>query len=160
MDAETKKERLELQRELERKEKFLLGIANMSSLPDAIFVIDPKREQIAVNEARSLNIPIFGVVDTNCNPEDIDYPIPGNDDAIRAIALFLKVIVDAIEEGRSGVLEEFVESNDQGASDVSGAGVDDEENAVIDPSAVSDWKEGDRSSAQTNDVSDSDQKEW
>lgn len=107
-DAETKKERLELQRELEKKEKFLSGIADMTELPDALFVVDPKREQIAVNEAHKLNIPIFAVVDTNCNPEEVDFPIPGNDDAIRAIALFLRVMVDAIEDGRSaGMVEEM-----------------------------------------------------
>jgi small subunit ribosomal protein S2 len=101
-DAETKKERLELARELEKKNKFLSGIQDMKKLPDALFVIDPKREQIAINEAIKLNIPIFAVVDTNCNPEIIDYPIPGNDDAIRAIALFLKVISDSVTEGTSG----------------------------------------------------------
>lgn len=157
-DAETKKERLELQRELERKEKFLLGISNMSSLPDALFVIDPKREQIAVNEARSLNIPIFGVVDTNCNPEDIDYPIPGNDDAIRAIALFLKVIVDAIEEGRSGVQADFVAVEDDASINSAKAKADEDEDAVIDPTK---WKDEDRPAvSHAADDSEEDQKVW
>ena len=101
-EAETKKERLELTRELDKKNKILSGIKNMKKLPDAMFVIDPKREAIAVNEARTLGIPIFAVVDTNCNPDEIDYPIPGNDDAIRAIALFLEVMANAITEGQSG----------------------------------------------------------
>ncbi len=101
-DAETKKERLELQRELEKKNNVLSGIKNMTKLPDALFIIDPKRETIAVNEAKKLGIPIFAVVDTNCNPDEIDYPIPGNDDAIRAIALFLDVISKAIIDGNSG----------------------------------------------------------
>ena len=101
-EAETKKERLELTRELEKKNKILAGIKNMKKLPDAMFVIDPKREAIAVSEARTLDIPIFAVVDTNCNPDEIDYPIPGNDDAIRAIALFLEVMANAITEGQSG----------------------------------------------------------
>jgi small subunit ribosomal protein S2 len=101
-DAETKKEILELQRELAKKNKVLCGIKNMQSLPDALFVIDPKREDIAVQEAIKLGIPIFAVVDTNCNPDEIDYPIPGNDDAIRAIALFLEVMAKAIIEGQSG----------------------------------------------------------
>ena len=91
-DAETKKEILELTRELEKKKKILDGIKDLNRLPDALFIIDPKRESIAVNEAHKLNIPIFAVVDTNCNPDEIDYPIPGNDDAIRAIALFLDVM--------------------------------------------------------------------
>lgn len=101
-EAETKKERLELSRELEKKNKIFSGIKNMKKLPTAMFVIDPKRESIAVSEARSLGIPIFAVVDTNCNPDEIDYPIPGNDDAIRAIALFLEVMSNAIIEGQSG----------------------------------------------------------
>ncbi len=101
-DAETKKEILELQRELGKKNKILSGIKNMATLPDALFIIDPKRETIAVQEAQKLGIPIFAVVDTNCNPDDIDYPIPGNDDAIRAIALFLEVMAKAIIEGQSG----------------------------------------------------------
>mgnify|MGYP003807303145 CR=1 FL=1 len=101
-DAETKKEILELQRELAKKDKILSGIKNMATLPDALFIIDPKRETIAVQEAQKLGIPIFAVVDTNCNPDDIDYPIPGNDDAIRAIALFLEVMAKAIVEGQSG----------------------------------------------------------
>lgn len=101
-DAETKKEILELQRELAKKDKVLCGIKNMQGLPDALFIIDPKREDIAVQEAKKLGIPIFAVVDTNCNPDDIDYPIPGNDDAIRAIALFLEVMAKAIIEGQSG----------------------------------------------------------
>ena len=101
-DAETKKEILELQRELAKKNKILSGIKNMSGLPDALFIIDPKRESIAVQEAQKLGIPIFAVVDTNCNPDEIDYPIPGNDDAIRAIALFLEVMAKAIIEGQSG----------------------------------------------------------
>lgn len=100
-DAETKKEILELTRELERKRKVLEGIKDMDKLPEALFIIDPKREAIAVQEARKLGIPIFSVVDTNCNPDEIDYPIPGNDDAIRAIALFLEVMSNAIIEGQS-----------------------------------------------------------
>ncbi len=101
-DAETKKEILELSRELAKKQKVLEGIKEMSKLPDALFIIDPKRESIAVNEARKLGIPIFAVVDTNCNPDEIDFPVPGNDDAIRAIALFLDVMSRAIIEGLSG----------------------------------------------------------
>ncbi|HOD13300.1 MAG TPA: 30S ribosomal protein S2 [Spirochaetota bacterium] len=105
-DAETKKERLDLQRELDKKDKVLAGIKDMAKMPDALFIIDPKRESIAVQEARKMGIPIFAVVDTNCNPEEIDYPIPGNDDAIRAIALFLDVMARAVLEGQSGGLTE------------------------------------------------------
>jgi len=105
-DAETKKERLELNRELDKKNKVLSGIKDMTKMPDALFVIDPKREAIAVKEARKMGIPIFAVVDTNCNPDEIDFPIPGNDDAIRAIALFLDVMARAVIEGQSGGLTE------------------------------------------------------
>jgi len=101
-DAETKKEILDLTNELKKKQKVLSGIKDMGKLPDALFIIDPKREAIAVNEARKLGIPIFAVVDTNCNPEEIDFPVPGNDDAIRAISLFLDAMSRAIIEGQSG----------------------------------------------------------
>jgi len=115
-DAETKKERLELQRELDKKNKVLSGIKNMTELPDALFIIDPKREAIAVKEAQILGIPIFAVVDTNCNPDEIDYPIPGNDDAIRAIALFLEVMARAIVEGQSGGQDVEVPFDEEGAA--------------------------------------------
>jgi small subunit ribosomal protein S2 len=101
-EAETKKERLELSRELEKKDRVFSGIKEMTRLPDALFIIDPKREAIAVNEAKKLGITIYAVVDTNCNPDEIDYPIPGNDDAIRAIALFLDIMSRAVMEGQSG----------------------------------------------------------
>ncbi len=105
-DAETKKEILELNRELEKKDKVLSGIKDMTRMPDALFIIDPKRESIAVQEAKKMGIKIFAVVDTNCNPDEIDFPIPGNDDAIRAIALFLDVMARAVLEGQSGGMTE------------------------------------------------------
>jgi small subunit ribosomal protein S2 len=113
-DAETKKERLELNRELQKKNKIFSGIKDMTKLPDALFVIDPKREAIAINEARKLGIKIFAVVDTNCNPDEIDYPIPGNDDAIRAIALFLNVMARAIIEGQSGGQDSEILDDEKG----------------------------------------------
>ena len=122
-DAVTKKEIQDLTKELEKKEKIFSGIAGLSSLPDAIFIIDPKKEAIAVNEAHILNIPIFAVVDTNCDPNEVDYPIPGNDDAIRAIALFLEVMASAIEEGRTGVLADELEvpvEGEEGMEEVAG----------------------------------------
>ncbi len=97
----TKKERLKLSKEKSRLEKVIGGIKEMSSLPDTIFVIDPNKEHIAVTEARKMNIPVVAVVDSNCNPNLIDYPIPGNDDAIRAISLFMKVLADAVIEGET-----------------------------------------------------------
>ena len=95
-----KKEVLELEKERSRLEKSLGGIKNMDRLPGAVFVVDPKKERIAVKEARKIGIPSIGIVDTNCNPEEVDYVIPGNDDAIRAIHLFASKIADAVIEGR------------------------------------------------------------
>lgn len=100
--VKTKKEILQLEREKKRLSKDLSGIRDMNDIPDALFVIDPAKEHIAIKEANSLGIPVFALVDTNCDPDLIDYPIPGNDDAIRAIALFLEIIANAVEEGKAG----------------------------------------------------------
>jgi small subunit ribosomal protein S2 len=99
-DAMPKKEALLLSRELEKLQKNLSGIRNLSKRPDAIFVLDTKKEQIAVTEANKLKIPVIAVVDTNVDPDVVQFPIPGNDDAIRANALMARVIAEAIEEGR------------------------------------------------------------
>ena len=99
-DRVPKKEALELEREREKLEKALVGIKTMDTLPSAVFIIDPRKEKIAVAEAQRLGIPIVAIVDTNCDPTGIDYPIPGNDDAIRAVRLITARIVDAINEGR------------------------------------------------------------
>jgi small subunit ribosomal protein S2 len=100
--VKTKKETLLLERELERLRNYLNGIKDMNALPDALFIIDPAREYIAVEEARRLGIPIFALVDTNCDPDVITYPVPANDDAIRAVSLFLEIMVSAILEGKQG----------------------------------------------------------
>jgi|SRR5882724_782452 len=97
--ALTKKERLRLEREREKMAKNLEGVRDMEELPDALFVVDPKKEYIAVSEANKLGIPVIAIVDTNCDPELVDYLIPGNDDAIRAIRLFASRIADAYLEG-------------------------------------------------------------
>ncbi|SHE93663.1 small subunit ribosomal protein S2 [Caldanaerobius fijiensis DSM 17918] len=101
-DLLPKKEVNALKKEKEKLEKNLGGIKNMPGLPTALFVVDPRKEQIAVKEARSLNIPIVAIVDTNCDPDEVDYPIPGNDDAIRAIKLIAQKMADAVLEGRQG----------------------------------------------------------
>lgn len=101
-EALPKKEVLELQKERLRLEKFLGGIRNMHKLPGAVFIVDPRKERIAVLEARNLGIPIVGIVDTNCDPDEIDYVIPGNDDAIRAVKLLAGKIADAVIEARQG----------------------------------------------------------
>src|SRR5262245_9429031 len=108
----TKKERIKLDRERESLNKNLSGIKGMSRLPDAIFIIDVKKEEIAVAEANRLGIPIVAVVDTNCSPEGIDYVIPGNDDALRAVRLFASRIADAIVEGNQIATEGGVVPSD------------------------------------------------
>lgn len=97
-----KKEVMKLRAEIERLEKFLGGIQNMKRLPAALFVVDPRKEKIAVAEARKLGIPIVAIVDTNCDPDEIDVIIPGNDDAIRAVKLITSIIASAVIEGRQG----------------------------------------------------------
>ena len=94
-----KKERLVLSREKEKLEKVLNGIANMTKLPGAIFLVDVKKEHIAIQEARKLNIPIFAIVDTNCDPDLVDFPIPANDDAVKSIEIITRAVADAIIEG-------------------------------------------------------------
>jgi len=115
-DLITKKEALQLERERAKLEKSLGGIKGMNRLPGAIFVIDPKKENIAVKEARKLGIPVVAIVDTNCDPEEIDYIIPGNDDAIRAIRLFAQKMADACLEGGAAREEDL--RADQGGADV------------------------------------------
>ena len=95
----TKKELLVLRREKDKLEKTLGGIRDMSKIPSAIWVVDTKKEHIAVGEARKLGIPVIAVLDTNCDPDEVDFPIPGNDDAIRSVALLTRVIADAVAEG-------------------------------------------------------------
>ncbi len=101
-DVLTKKEVLGLRHEMEKLEKYLGGIKEMKELPGALFIVDPRKERIAVAEAHKLNIPIVAIIDTNCDPDEIDYPIPGNDDAIRAVRLLTGKIADAVIEGRQG----------------------------------------------------------
>jgi len=101
-DVLPKKEVIALRHEMDRLQKFLGGIKNMNRLPGALFVIDPRKERIAVAEARKLGIPIVAIVDTNCDPDEVDYVIPGNDDAIRAVKLLTAKMADAVLEGRQG----------------------------------------------------------
>jgi small subunit ribosomal protein S2 len=110
----SKKERAQLDHEREKLQKNLIGIREMDGLPDALFVIDPKKEYIAVKEAKKLGIPVVAIVDTNCDPEDIDYVIPGNDDAIRAIRLFTQKIADAVLEGYNLAEEKYIGVEDKG----------------------------------------------
>ena len=101
-DKMTKKEVQNLNHEADKLEKFLGGIKEMNGMPGAVFVVDPKKEKIAVNEAKKLNIPVVGIVDTNCDPDDVDYVIPANDDAIRAVKLIAGCMADAVIEANQG----------------------------------------------------------
>lgn len=115
-DALTKKEVQKLRLEAERLEKFLGGIKDMKGMPGALFVVDPKKERIAVREARILGIPIVGIVDTNCDPDDVDFIIPANDDAIRAVKLIAGKMADAVIEARQG--ESFSEDDEAQVGDL------------------------------------------
>lgn len=113
----SKKEAAMLRKEHAKLEKYLGGIAKMKAVPDALFLIDPRREHIAVLEARKLGVPVIAIVDTNCDPELIDYPIPGNDDAIRAIKLITKIMADAVIEGRQGMDGDQSDESDSSSDD-------------------------------------------
>jgi small subunit ribosomal protein S2 len=121
LEKRGKKEALQLRREMAKLEKSLGGIKHMSSLPDVLFVIDVGHERIALNEAKKLGIPVIAIVDTNCSPEDVDFVVPGNDDAMRAISLYATAMADSALEGRAAVPQvavgedEFVELDESGA---------------------------------------------
>lgn len=104
---------------MEKLERFLGGIKTMKKLPDALFIVDPRKERIAVAEARRLNIPIVGIVDTNCDPDEIDVVIPANDDAIRAVKLLTGKMADAIIEAQQGSLDEEAAEGQSAAEEVS-----------------------------------------
>jgi small subunit ribosomal protein S2 len=120
LEKRGKKEATQLRREMEKLERSLGGIKNMEALPDALFVVDVGHEKIAVDEARKLGIPVVAIVDTNCSPDGIDYVIPGNDDAMRAIQLYAAGVADAVLEGKESVPavavgeDEFVELDEAG----------------------------------------------
>jgi len=105
-DVLPKKEVIELKKEWEKLEKNLGGIKDMKKIPDAIFIVDPKKERICVQEAHTLGITLIGIADTNCDPEELDYVIPGNDDAIRAVKLIVSKMADAVIEAKQGEAEE------------------------------------------------------
>ena len=115
-DGLTKKERLNMERDQSKLQASLGGIREMGGVPDLLFVIDVKKEQLAVAEANKLGIPVIGVVDTNSNPDGVDYVIPGNDDSIRAIQIYVKAIADACGRAKEGRPDEFVEVTEEAAS--------------------------------------------
>lgn len=130
-DLLPKKEVIKLNLEIEKLEKYLGGIKDMKELPGALFIVDPKKEKNAVSEARKLGIPIVAIVDTNCDPDEIDYVIPGNDDAIRAVKLIAMTMANAVMEGRQGeslVTDEISENTNPEAQE----GLNEEEKTVQD----------------------------
>ena len=110
-----KKEVFGIKKEYDKLNKVLCGIRDMHKLPDAMFIVDPSKEEIAIREARKLNIPVFGIVDTNCDPDMVDYVIPGNDDAIRAVKLITGVMANAIVEANGGKIVDYVKEGDKKA---------------------------------------------
>lgn len=108
-DVLPKKEVIELKKEWTKLEKNLGGIKEMKRVPDAIFIVDPKKERICVQEAHTLGVPLIGICDTNCDPEELDYVIPGNDDAIRAVKLIVSKMADAVIEANQGAAEDYTE---------------------------------------------------
>ncbi|MCL2694991.1 MAG: 30S ribosomal protein S2 [Clostridiales bacterium] len=115
-DLLPKKEVIGLHAQMEKLEKNLGGIKEMKKLPGALFVVDPRKEHIAVAEARTLKIPIIAIIDTNCDPDEVDYPIPGNDDAIRAVKLITAKMADAVLEGKQG--EQMTDDSDDAADEI------------------------------------------
>lgn len=134
-DVLPKKEVAQLLHEREKLEKFLGGIKEMKGMPKALFVVDPKKERIAVKEAHILGIPVIGIVDTNCDPDELDIPIPGNDDAIRAVKLITETIANAVIEGKQGSQIEDSDNNDydESAQEVSEVVIEtvEDENSTI-----------------------------
>ena len=113
----SKKEVIKLRLEHDKLEKFLGGIKDMKEFPGALFIVDPRKERIAVSEAKKLGIPIVAIVDTNCDPDEIDYVIPGNDDAIRAVKLIAGAMANAIIEGREGRMGAAAEETEEAAAE-------------------------------------------
>jgi len=116
-DKLPKKEVIGLKKEYDKLNKLLCGIREMNRLPQALFIVDPSKEEIAIREARKLNIPVFGIVDTNCDPDMVDYVIPGNDDAIRAVKLITGVMANAIVEANGGKLVDYVKEEDKASAE-------------------------------------------
>ncbi len=112
-----KKEVILLKKEMEKLQRNLGGIKEMTEIPDVLFVVDPKKEHIAIQEARKLGLPIVGLVDTNCDPNDVDYVIPGNDDAIRAVKLVTDVLANAVIEGKQGEILELEDQEEQSSEE-------------------------------------------
>ena len=141
MELLTKKEQLMMERQATKLEAYLGGIRNMKELPDMLFVVDAVKEHIAVNEARCLNIPVVAPLDTNCDPDLITYPIPGNDDAIRSIQLFCREMAAAINEGKALNADNATSEEELPAVEEEAAGTEAEAEAAVDAAATAEVKE-------------------
>ena len=113
LDVLPKKEVIKIKKEYDKLNSYFCGIRNMKKLPDAMIITDPKKEYIAIKEARKLGIPVFGIVDTNCDPDLVDYVIPANDDAVRAVKIILGVLANAINEGTDREMVDFLTDDDK-----------------------------------------------
>jgi small subunit ribosomal protein S2 len=145
MDLLTKKEALMLSRKKQKLENYLGGIRNMKGMPDMIFIVDTVKERIAVKEANRLRIPIVAPIDTNCDPDLIDFPIPGNDDAIRSVQLFCKEMAEAINEGKAMMEQDGEVENNENNKEVE---VTEEEKQEIIEEAVAEGEKEDSQDAE------------
>ncbi len=140
LDELPKKEQAKLKRELTKLRKNLGGVKNMERVPDVLYIVDPRKEKIAVAEANILGIPTVAIVDTNCDPDDIDYVIPGNDDAIRAIRLITSKIADAIIEGREGLVTEEAEQQQESEEQVEESIEESVEEGLVEEEPLEDYE--------------------
>jgi len=140
LDELPKKEQAKLKRELTKLQKNLGGVKNMERVPDVLYIVDPRKEKIAVAEANILGIPTVAIVDTNCDPDDIDYVIPGNDDAIRAIRLITSKIADAIIEGREGLVTEEAEQQQESEEQVEESIEESVEEGLVEEEPLEDYE--------------------
>ena len=136
-----KKEVVGLKKEYEKLNKVLCGIRAMDKLPQALIIVDPKKEYNAIKEARKLNIPVFGVVDTNCDPDDVDYVIPGNDDAVRSIKVMLGVLTNAICEANDLPLDDYVTEEEKTEKESKDVKSDKKEEVKVDETVLEEIKE-------------------
>ena len=145
LDLLPKKERIGLKKEYDKLNKVLCGIRAMDKLPQALIIVDPKKEYNAIKEARKLNIPVFGIVDTNCNPDDVDYVIPGNDDAVRSIKVMLGVLTNAICDANELPLDDYVTEDDKKTSNTKGNNETKAEEIKVDETVLEEVKEMEKS---------------
>ena len=141
LDVLPKKEVIKIKKEYDKLNSYFCGIRNMKKLPDAMIITDPKKEYIAIKEARKLGIPVFGIVDTNCDPDDVDYVIPGNDDAVRSIKVMLGVLTNAICEANDLPLDDYVTEEEKTEKESKDVKSDKKEEVKVDETVLEEIKE-------------------